>query len=49
MIVEDSYSFIGAASVGLVRRCVQCGDIVDLVILHNRRLQLESVPKQAKK
>lgn len=43
MIVESSFDFGG--DVGqrdcLTRRCVQCGEVIDPVILQNRRLQLE--------
>jgi hypothetical protein len=41
MIVEGSFDpIVGAAPIDvLVRRCVQCGEIVDSVILQNRQLQ----------
>ena len=41
MVVEqvfDSLTSIGPADVP-VRRCVQCGEVIDPVILRNRRLQ----------
>jgi len=42
MVVEESFDSIhgGGQIDSLVRRCVQCGEIVDPVILHNRQLQL---------
>jgi len=42
MVVEESFdSIAGGGQVGsLVRRCVQCGEVVDPVILQNRQLQL---------
>lgn len=41
MIVEGAFDpIVGAAPIDvLVRRCVQCGEVVDSVILQNRRLQ----------
>lgn len=42
MVVEqgfDSLTGVGPAAVPL-RRCVQCGEIIDPVILQNRRSQL---------
>lgn len=44
MIVEESFDSIAGAARGdfLVRRCVQCGEVVDPVILENRRSQRES-------
>jgi hypothetical protein len=43
MVVESCYDF--ASDTGqldcLARRCVQCGEVIDPVILQNRRLQLE--------
>lgn len=41
MVVEqgfDSLTGVGPAAVPL-RRCVQCGEVIDPVILQNRRLQ----------
>ncbi|MBS0154887.1 MAG: hypothetical protein JSS38_09850 [Nitrospira sp.] len=48
MIVEESFDSIAGAAHGdfLVRRCVQCGEVVDPVILQNRRLQLGNDPNQ---
>ena len=48
MIVEESFDSIAGAAHGdfLVRRCVQCGEVVDLVILQNRRSQLENDPSR---
>lgn len=42
MVVEESFdSIAGGGQVGsLVRRCVQCGEVVDPVILQNRQLRL---------
>ena len=42
MIVERSFDSIdGAARIDVsVRRCVQCGEVVDSVILQNRRTQI---------
>jgi hypothetical protein len=42
MVVEASFdSIAGGSQVGsLVRRCVQCGEVVDPVILQNRQLRL---------
>lgn len=43
MVVESCFDF--ASDTGqldcLTRRCVQCGEVIDPVILQNRRLQLE--------
>ncbi len=43
MVVESCFDF--ASDTGqlgsLARRCVQCGEVIDPVILQNRRLQLE--------
>ena len=41
-MVEESFDFIadGSQAGSLVRRCVQCGEVVDPVILQNRQLQL---------
>lgn len=43
MVVESCVDF--ASDTGqldcLTRRCVQCGEVIDPVILQNRRLQLE--------
>jgi hypothetical protein len=43
MVIEQCFDFAGDAGHldCLARRCVQCGDIIDPVILRNRRLQLE--------
>ncbi len=51
MIVEGSFdSTVGAAPVDcLARRCVQCGEVVDPVILQNRRSQIESNPTRTVK
>lgn len=42
MVVEELFDFIagGSQAGSLVRRCVQCGEVVDPVILQNRQLQL---------
>lgn len=42
MVAEEAFdSQVGRAHGGsLVRRCVQCGEVVDPVILQNRQLQL---------
>jgi hypothetical protein len=44
MIVEGAFdSIVGAGHADfLVRRCVQCGEVVDPVILQNRRSQNEN-------
>ncbi|MGE3978052.1 MAG: hypothetical protein AB7F94_10740 [Nitrospira sp.] len=41
MVVEQSFDSMRGSSEAdvLLRRCVQCGDIVDPVILQNRRSQ----------
>lgn len=41
MVVEESFdSIAGGGQVdSLVRRCVQCGEVVDPVILQNRQLR----------
>ncbi len=48
MVVESCFDFTG--DVGqrdcLTQRCVQCGEVIDPVILQNRRLQLEGVVGQ---
>ncbi len=46
MVIEESFDSIsGNAHADFpVRRCVQCGEVIDPVILHNRRLQLEHDP-----
>lgn len=51
MIVEESFdSALGAARTDfLVRRCVQCGEVVDPVILQNRRSQLGNDPSRTVK
>lgn len=43
MIVESSFDCTNDAGQHdcLTRRCVQCGEVIDPVILENRRLQLE--------
>ncbi len=43
MVIEESFdSMTGRAHVDFqVRRCVQCGEVIDPVILQNRRAQLE--------
>lgn len=43
MIVESSFECTDDAGQldCLTRRCVQCGEVIDPVILQNRRLQLE--------
>ncbi len=46
MVIEqgvDSLTGVGPAGVPL-RRCVQCGEVVDSVIFFNRRLQVEGEP-----
>jgi hypothetical protein len=51
MVIEqgfDSLIGVGPASVPL-RRCVQCGEVVDPVIVLNRRLQLGGDPGGAQK
>jgi hypothetical protein len=42
MVVEQGFdSLIGAGPDDVpLRRCVQCGEVIDPVILHNRRLQV---------
>jgi hypothetical protein len=42
MMVEESFDSIagGGQAGSLVRRCVQCGEVVDPVILKNRQLRL---------
>ncbi len=44
MIVEESFDSIprSAGTDCLVRRCVQCGEVVDPVILQNRRSQFRN-------
>lgn len=44
MVVEDSFdSIAGGDHAGFqVRRCVQCGDVIDQVILEHRRSQLRN-------
>jgi len=44
MVVEESFdSIAGDAHAGFpVRRCVQCGEVIDPVILQNRRSQLRT-------
>jgi hypothetical protein len=46
MIVEEPFdSIVGAVSADfLVRRCVQCGEVIDPIILQNRRSQQEYDP-----
>jgi hypothetical protein len=46
MVVEQGFdSMLGTSEThGLLRRCVQCGEIIDPVILRNRLLQSESHP-----
>lgn len=49
MVVEESFDSM-ASDVHAdfpVRRCVQCGEVIDPVILHNRRLQLQNDPSGA--
>jgi hypothetical protein len=43
MVVESCFDFAGDAGQRdcLTRRCVQCGEVIDPVILQNRRLQVE--------
>jgi len=43
MVVESCFEFAGDAGQldCLTRRCVQCGEVIDPVILQNRRLQSE--------
>lgn len=43
MVIEQCFDLTGDADHldCLARRCLQCGDIIDPVILRNRRLQLE--------
>jgi hypothetical protein len=43
MVVESCVDFTGDARQldCLTQRCVQCGEVIDPVILQNRRLQLE--------
>jgi len=43
MVVESCVDLAGDAGQPdcLTRRCVQCGEVIDPVILQNRRLQLE--------
>ncbi len=42
MVIEQSFdSLIGTSEAeALLRRCVQCGEVIDPVILQNRRLQV---------
>ncbi|MGE0642478.1 MAG: hypothetical protein AB7P24_02280 [Nitrospira sp.] len=42
MVVEQGFDSLTGAGPALVsiRRCVQCGEVIDPVILQNRRLQL---------
>ena len=42
MVVEQGFDSLFGASeaASSLRRCVQCGEVVDPVILQNRRLQL---------
>ncbi|MGQ0555101.1 MAG: hypothetical protein ACT4PN_04060 [Nitrospiraceae bacterium] len=42
MVLEESFDSIagGGQAGSLVRRCVQCGEVVDPVILQNRQLRL---------
>lgn len=51
MVIEQCFDFAGDADHldCLARRCVQCGDIIDPVILRNRRLQLEHAVDQGPK
>jgi hypothetical protein len=44
MVVEQGFdSLIGAGPADTpLRRCVQCGDVIDPVIIQNRLLQLEN-------
>lgn len=51
MIIEGAFDSIGEAAHPdfLVRRCVQCGEIVDPVILQNRRSQFEHHPTRTAK
>ncbi|TKB64506.1 MAG: hypothetical protein E8D48_02395 [Nitrospira sp.] len=44
MVVEEAFDSIagGGQADSLVRRCVQCGEVVDPVILQNRQLRLET-------
>ncbi|MGQ0694733.1 MAG: hypothetical protein ACT4OL_04060 [Nitrospiraceae bacterium] len=41
MVIEQGFDSTGGASHldFLARRCVQCGEVIDQVILQNRRLQ----------
>ena len=43
MVVESCFDLVSDAGQldCLTRRCVQCGEVIDPVILQNRRLQLE--------
>ena len=51
MIVEQGFdSMLGSSEADVsLRRCVQCGEIIDPVILQNRRLQRASVLGRAPK
>ena len=51
MIVEGAFdSIVGVGHADFpVRRCVQCGEVVDPVILQNRRSQLEKDPSRTVK
>ena len=55
MIVEESFDSLAGAADGdfPVRRCVQCGEVVDPVILQNRRLrrgsERERIQKRARR
>ncbi len=42
MVIEQGFDSLTGAGPALVpiRRCVQCGEVIDPVILQNRRLQL---------
>jgi hypothetical protein len=43
MVAEQCFDLTGDAGQldCLARRCVQCGEVIDPVILQNRRLQVE--------
>ena len=45
MVLEQGFdSMLGSSEADVsLRRCVQCGEVVDPVILRNRRLQLGNV------
>lgn len=51
MVAEQGFdSMLGSSETdGLLRRCVQCGEIIDPIILQNRRLQRGSELERTQK